>query len=108
MTTLNLSSAPLTFHSAGGSYEIRVSDGFGGFYTEGHNFGTDGSGAGKAVQIRPADPGPDPDGGGFRRDPVIRPLFPGPGLRRWSASGRGAAMQRCALTLPWQTVRLKG
>lgn len=78
MTTLNLSSAPLislTFHSAGGSYEIRVSDGFGGFYTEGHSFGTDGN---------------------------------SPGLRRWSASGRGAAMQRCALTLPWQTVRLKG
>lgn len=44
MTTLNLSSAPLislTFHSVGGSYEIRVSDGFGGFYTEGHSFGTD-------------------------------------------------------------------
>ncbi|OHC45288.1 MAG: hypothetical protein A2092_13645 [Rhodobacteraceae bacterium GWE1_64_9] len=60
MTTLNLSSAPLislTFHSAGGSYEIRVSDGFGGFYTEGHNFGTDGSGVGKAVQFAQLTPG---------------------------------------------------
>ena len=44
MTTLNLTAQALqnlTFYSYGGYYEIRVPDGFGGFYNEGHSFGTD-------------------------------------------------------------------